>query len=66
MTDYIEMEPGQWVRVYKTNFLDACCDCGLVHRSQYRVVDGKIYMRCWRDERATAACRRRRKHKGKR
>lgn len=41
----------------------ACCDCGLVHRTETRVVKGVIYMRIFRDERATAAKRRAARHR---
>ncbi|MEK6591537.1 MAG: hypothetical protein AABZ67_00510 [Pseudomonadota bacterium] len=46
----------------------ACCDCGLVHRVQFRAVTypadrRKVYIeyRIWRDGRATAAYRREKK-----
>ena len=43
----------------------ACCDCGLVHQIQYRIdeVEGlgdRVAIRVRRDERATAAKRRKR------
>ena len=32
----------------------ACCDCGLVHRNKYKVIDGKtISVRAWRNDRET-------------
>jgi len=36
----------------------ACCDCGLVHKLDFRVRKGKIEFRVFRDNRATAAMRR--------
>lgn len=36
-----------------------CCDCGLVHHIRYRVVKGDLLFTAWRDQRATAARRRR-------
>ena len=36
----------------------ACCDCGLVHRFEFRVKDDGIQIRAKRDNRATAAKRR--------
>lgn len=37
-----------------------CCDCGLVHRFGYKVVNGsRMEFAAWRDNRATAARRRR-------
>lgn len=36
----------------------ACCDCGLVHKFEFKVVKGTIYAKAWRDNRATAQKRR--------
>ena len=36
----------------------ACCDCGLVHDVEFRVVDGEVQMRAKRNARSTAARRR--------
>ena len=30
--------PGEWVQPVKTGYLMECCDCGLVHRIDFRVV----------------------------
>lgn len=35
-----------------------CCDCGLVHRINFRVQNGKVQFQAFRDNRATAAKRR--------
>jgi hypothetical protein len=35
-----------------------CCDCGLVHRMDFRIVKGRVQFRPFRDKRATAAARR--------
>ena len=40
------------------NFREQCCDCGLIHRLDFRIVDGKVEFRTRRDDRATAAARR--------
>jgi len=40
------------------NFREQCCDCGLIHRLDFRIVDGRIEFRTRRDDRATAAARR--------
>jgi hypothetical protein len=50
--------PDGWVRVVKRGFMEACCDCGLVHRVDYRIKDGHIEIKAERDEKATAAHRR--------
>jgi hypothetical protein len=44
-----------------------CCDCGLVHKLEFRLVDNprgpgkKIQFRAWRDEPETKKLRRRKK-----
>ena len=49
---------GAWTRPRKQNFREQCCDCGLVHRLDFRIVEGQIEFRTRRDDRATAAVRR--------
>lgn len=63
MTDYVEAVPGEWLHVWKRYMRDSCCDCGLVHKHEYRIVGNQIQMRSWRDNRATAANRRRKKYR---
>jgi hypothetical protein len=59
---YDRPEAGEWVRPIKTGYKLACCDCGLVHRMDFKTVKWgrgiKVMFRVWRDERATAAMRR--------
>jgi hypothetical protein len=49
---------GEWTRPRMQNFREQCCDCGLIHRLDFRVVDGRVEFRTRRDDRATAAARR--------
>jgi hypothetical protein len=49
---------GEWSRTRMKNFREQCCDCGLIHRLDFRIVDGKVEFRTRRDDRATAAARR--------
>ncbi len=58
--NYKVIEDGEWVRLTLDHYL-ACCDCGLVHRITFKIVDGKLFMRPYRDEDAT---KKRRKAKG--
>ena len=57
---------GQWDRIKKKGFKMACCDCGLVHRFDFKVINSKneteLYMKGERDNRATGQLRRHRKH----
>lgn len=50
---------GEWTRPRMKDFREQCCDCGLIHRLDFRIVDGRIEFRTRRDDRATAAVRRR-------
>ena len=62
---YIPIENSVWIRPRMAGWKFACCDCGLVHRAQFRiVVDCKRHVveaRFERDERATGQRRRRMK-----
>ena len=67
---YEQPKPGEWIRPCVSGYKMACCDCGLVHRLDFRVLravnrtHGKILkgarveFRAYRDNRATAALRR--------
>ncbi len=59
---------GEWVQPKRHLYKLMCCDCGLVHNVQFRLIgygDGKkkIQFRAWRNERSTALARRHRKKK---
>lgn len=60
---------GEWVQPIRHGYRMKCCDCGLVHRVDYRIVKyaggrrAKMQFRAWRDDRATALTRRGRKKK---
>ena len=60
---YEEAEDGEWIdaaaRVHKIQ----CCDCGLVHDYDFRVVDGRVQFRAKRNNRATGQVRRHQKGK---
>ena len=55
---------GEWTRPRLRNFREQCCDCGLIYRLDFRLVDGRIEFRTRRDNRATAAARRRVRGRG--
>jgi hypothetical protein len=57
---YYQVSDGEWIGVFLKGNKDQCCDCGLVHRINYRInAKGKIEYQVYRDERATAAARKR-------
>ena len=51
-----------WVQPVRNGYRIMCCDCGLVHRIDFRTVEGPsgrvIQYRSRRDERATGQARR--------
>lgn len=60
---YAEPAEGSWVRPVKRGYKMMCCDCGLVHKIDFAHIrwgnGRKILIRVWRDNRATAAARKR-------
>lgn len=58
MSEYDQVEDGDWVHFPRRGIRMACCDCGLVHLMMPKIIDGRIMIRVHRSERATAALRR--------
>lgn len=57
MAVYVKIAAGQWVSPRHRGYLMKCCDCGLVHRMDFRIVNGRILFRVYRENRATASAR---------
>lgn len=53
---FIQTEEGKWYHFTRKDDL-VCCDCCLAHKLEFKIVDGKIYIKFWRDDRATASYR---------
>jgi hypothetical protein len=52
---------GEWMQVKRQRGHKLrCCDCGLVHTVNFRIVGRRIQFQAFRDKRATAATRERR------
>jgi Zn-finger protein len=49
---FYQQQEGEWIQPMK-GYRMACCDCGLVHRVEFRVVKGRVQFRAWRDKKAT-------------
>ena len=64
MRKFYTATEGVWVFVRRSGQGMACCDCGLVHKFQFRNMGKHIQIRGWRDERRTAALRREMKKRG--
>jgi hypothetical protein len=56
---YTRPAAGEWVQPIRRGYKLMCCDCGLVHRMDFRVHRRRVQFRAWRDERATGQQRRR-------
>lgn len=56
---YYHVTDGEWIIVPKRGYKDQCCSCGLVHKLNFRVIDGTIWVQTYRDNRATNGARRR-------
>ena len=56
---YEAVEPGEWFspRSGPDGWFQKCCDCGLVHKIEF---DRPVRIRVFRDDRKTAAGRRKR------
>ncbi len=57
MTYFRTANDGEWVQPVKRGYLLACCDCGSVHRMDFRIVNGRTQFRAFRAPRLTAARR---------
>ena len=56
--DFHEWRDGEWHEPIHDGYLMACCDCGLVHRVDFRVrgwLRRQVQMRVFRAEPETAA-----------
>ena len=41
------VQDGEWVQPKRRGYLLQCCDCGLIHRLNFRLVKSKDGGRCW-------------------
>jgi hypothetical protein len=64
---YFQIEENEWFEPPHGIFFDQCCDCGLVHKMKFAVIDKRtrkpvkyvqVQFKLSRDERKTAASRR--------
>lgn len=54
--DMKHLRDGEWVKSGDYTHHE-CCDCGLVHKYEYKLVDGVLYERWIRDPRETRKAR---------
>lgn len=60
----IEIDPetgwSEWINISK-KLRTICCDCGLAHDDQYKIIDGELWLRTRVNKKSTAAVRRKRR-----
>lgn len=49
---------SEWQQPVMRGYRMGCCDCGLVHDVEFRLVDGRVQLRARRNNRSTAQIRR--------
>lgn len=54
-----KVKAGQWIQPIKRGHLMACCDCSLVHRVDFRIVNDRVQLRADRAIGHTKALRKR-------
>ena len=56
--EYYHVVDGEWIGVPRRGYKEQCCDCGLIHRLNFRVTKkGQIEIQAFRDARATNGAR---------
>jgi hypothetical protein len=55
---YYKPKAGEWQQPVRRGYKLACCDCGLVHKMDFRVHCGRAQFRAFRAPRSTAMIRR--------
>ena len=43
---YKLVENGEWIHPERKYYYMKCCDCGLVHRMEFRVLKDKLHRAC--------------------
>ena len=58
-SEYYHVTDGEWIEIPMRNLMDQCCDCGLIHRMNFRInAKGHLEVQAFRDARATNGARR--------
>lgn len=54
---YDKPNAGEWIQPVPRGYKLACCDCGLVHRMDFRISKRRVQFRVFLHKRATAQMR---------
>lgn len=60
---YKQVIEGEWVQPIKKGYKMACCNCGLVHTVNFRIVNRKVQLQAFRNNKSTGQHRRNKKFK---
>lgn len=55
---YNQAYDGEWIQPVMKGYKMSCCDCGLVHVLNFKIVGKKIQLQAFRDNRASSSKRR--------
>lgn len=55
---YPKIKSGEWVRPVMKGYNMMCCDCGLVHTLNFKIINKRVLLQAFRNNRATANTRR--------
>ena len=55
---YEDAKPNQWQQPIRKGYKFCCCDCGLTHELDFRLIKKHIQFKAKRDKRATGQVRR--------
>jgi hypothetical protein len=45
-----QIEPGEWIQPITEGYRMSCCDCGLVHLVDFRIHEGRVQLRAYRED----------------
>jgi len=55
---YPKVNSNEWVQPIRKGYKMACCDCGLIHEMDFKIVKSRVRFRARRNNRATGQFRR--------
>lgn len=59
---YYKVSDGEKMKVGRNGLVRMkCCDCSLIHLLRFTIIDNKVVIEAWRDEKATRKARLRKK-----
>lgn len=58
MSRYHVESEDRWIQPVRRGYKMMCCDCGLCHVLDFRIKNGRVQFRAFRNNRSTAMARR--------